>query len=140
MTDFWTSSISRVFALAFVAANVSAFAPAVLQQPKVTISSFRLPTTFFGDSARPDMRLSKTSMFAEKNPIKIIIAGAPASGKGTQCEIIKETFGLVHLSTGNMLRAAVAAATDVGRKAKGYMDSGKLVPDEVIIGVVSRII
>jgi len=77
-------------------------------------------------------------MFAEKNPIKIIIAGAPASGKGTQCEIIKEKFGLVHLSTGDMLRAAVAAATDVGRKAKGYMDSGKLVPDEVIIGVVSR--
>lgn len=69
--------------------------------------------------------------------LKIIIAGAPASGKGTQCAIIKEKFGVVHLSTGDMLRAAVAAETDVGKQAKDFMDSGKLVPDEVIIGVVS---
>mmetsp|Transcript_59309 Transcript_59309/g.171364 ORF Transcript_59309/g.171364 Transcript_59309/m.171364 type:complete len:262 (+) Transcript_59309:284-1069(+) len=66
----------------------------------------------------------------------IIIAGAPASGKGTQCEVIKEKFGVVHLSTGDMLRAAVAAGTEVGKMAKDFMDSGKLVPDEVIIGVV----
>merc|ERR1712127_950552 len=67
---------------------------------------------------------------------KLIIAGAPASGKGTQCETIKSKYGVVHLSTGDMLRAAVAAGTDVGKKAKEFMDSGKLVPDEVIIGVV----
>ena len=71
--------------------------------------------------------------------IKIIIAGAPASGKGTQCEMIKENFGVVHLSTGDMLCAAVAAKTAVGTSAKEYMDAGKLVPDEVIIGVVSYI-
>jgi hypothetical protein len=69
-------------------------------------------------------------------PVKLIIAGAPASGKGTQCEVIKEKYGVVHLSTGDMLRAAVAAGSDVGKQAKAYMDSGKLVPDEVIIGVV----
>jgi adenylate kinase len=68
--------------------------------------------------------------------VNIIIAGAPASGKGTQCETIKEEFGVVHLSTGDMLRAAVAAGTDVGVKAKEFMDSGKLVPDEVIIGII----
>jgi len=68
--------------------------------------------------------------------LKLIIAGAPASGKGTQCDFIKEKYGVVHLSTGDMLRAAVAAETEVGKNAKGYMDSGKLVPDEVIIGVV----
>jgi len=67
---------------------------------------------------------------------KIIIAGAPASGKGTQCEMIQKNFGVVHLSTGDMLRAAVAAKTPVGVSAKEYMDSGKLVPDDVIIGVV----
>jgi hypothetical protein len=67
----------------------------------------------------------------------LIIAGAPASGKGTQCELIKQRYGVVHLSTGDMLRAAVSAGTDVGKSAKEYMDSGKLVPDEVIIGVVS---
>jgi Adenylate kinase len=67
---------------------------------------------------------------------KIIIAGAPASGKGTQCEKIKEAFGVIHLSTGDMLRAAVRAGTEVGKEAKSYMDSGKLVPDSTIIGVV----
>ena len=73
---------------------------------------------------------------AIQDPLKIIIAGAPASGKGTQCEIIKDKYGLVHLSTGDMLRAAVADQTEVGKLAKEYMDSGKLVPDDVIIGVV----
>ena len=83
-----------------------------------------------------DASSSDTSGSSVKAP-KLIIAGAPASGKGTQCEIIKEKFGVVHLSTGDMLRAAVAAGTDVGKQAKDFMDAGKLVPDEVIIGVVS---
>lgn len=73
-----------------------------------------------------------------KKPLKLIIAGAPASGKGTQCEIIKKKYGVVHLSTGDMLRAAVAAGTEVGKQAKEFMDAGKLVPDEVIIGVVAN--
>jgi len=68
--------------------------------------------------------------------IGIIIAGAPASGKGTQCESIVRDYGVIHLSTGDMLRAAVAAGSPVGKSAKDYMDAGKLVPDEVIIGVV----
>jgi adenylate kinase len=70
------------------------------------------------------------------NPLNIIIAGAPAAGKGTQCEIIKGEYGVVHLSTGDILRAAVAQGTELGVRAKEYMDAGKLVPDEVIIDVV----
>jgi adenylate kinase len=69
-------------------------------------------------------------------PLRVIIAGAPASGKGTQCEVIKQQFGLVHLSTGDILRAAVKEGTDLGLQAKAFMDSGKLVPDELIIGVI----
>ncbi|KAL7430271.1 hypothetical protein ACHAXH_002834 [Discostella pseudostelligera] len=77
-----------------------------------------------------------TTTTATKSPPKIIIAGAPASGKGTQCAIIQSKYGVIHLSTGDMLRAAVAAKTEVGVLAQEYMDAGKLVPDEVIIGVV----
>ena len=86
--------------------------------------------------------------YADDSPIevrtgtapKLIIAGAPASGKGTQCELIKEKYGVVHLSTGDMLRAAVAAGTEVGKQAKDFMDAGKLVPDDVIIGVVRLLV
>lgn len=67
---------------------------------------------------------------------KFIISGAPASGKGTQCEFIKKEFNVVHLSTGDMLRAAAEAGTAIGMEAKGYMDRGALVPDDTIIGVV----
>ncbi|GMH51027.1 hypothetical protein TL16_g10037 [Triparma laevis f. inornata] len=70
--------------------------------------------------------------------LKLIIAGAPASGKGTQCEIIRERYGVVHLSTGDMLRAAVAAESDVGMKAKQCMEAGELVSDNIIIGVVKE--
>jgi len=76
------------------------------------------------------------TMSTTDSRLKVIIAGAPASGKGTQCEIIKKNFDVVHLSTGDMLRAAVSAQTEVGKLAKEYMDGGKLVPDDVIIGVV----
>lgn len=67
---------------------------------------------------------------------KIIIAGAPAAGKGTQCEIIKKELGVIHLSTGDMLRAAVKDGTELGVKAKEFMDAGQLVPDDLIINVV----
>lgn len=67
---------------------------------------------------------------------RAIIAGAPASGKGTQCEIIVASLGLVHLSTGDMLRAAVAKGSKVGKEAQKFMEAGELVPDSVIIGVV----
>ena len=71
-----------------------------------------------------------------RGPLKVIISGAPASGKGTQCEFIKEEFKLVHLSTGDMLRAAVEEGSSLGAEAKVFMDAGGLVPDELIIAIV----
>ncbi|PIA28951.1 hypothetical protein AQUCO_06400014v1 [Aquilegia coerulea] len=70
-------------------------------------------------------------------PLKVMISGAPASGKGTQCELIVKKFGLVHISTGDLLRAEVSSGTEIGNKAKEYMDSGSLVPDEIVTAMVT---
>ena len=70
--------------------------------------------------------------------MRLILLGAPGAGKGTQATFIKEKFNIPQISTGDMLRAAVKAGTPLGLKAKSFMDSGGLVPDEVIIGLVSE--
>jgi len=68
--------------------------------------------------------------------LNLILLGPPGAGKGTQAERLREEFELPHISTGDILRQAVADGTELGQTAKGYMDSGELVPDEVIIGVI----
>ncbi|MCB5186319.1 adenylate kinase [Methylobacillus gramineus] len=70
--------------------------------------------------------------------MRVILLGAPGAGKGTQATFIKEQFNIPQISTGDMLRAAVNAGTQLGLEAKRYMDSGGLVPDEVIIGLVKE--
>ncbi|KAL3353068.1 hypothetical protein AABB24_020848 [Solanum stoloniferum] len=74
---------------------------------------------------------------ARSEPLKVMISGAPASGKGTQCELIVQKFGLVHISTGDLLRAELSAGTDIGNKAKEYMNAGRLVPDEIVTAMVT---
>ncbi|MEA1832839.1 adenylate kinase [Methylobacterium durans] len=69
--------------------------------------------------------------------MRIILLGPPGAGKGTQSERIVERFGIPQLSTGDMLRAAVAAGTPVGLEAKAVMESGGLVPDAVVVGIVA---
>jgi adenylate kinase len=68
--------------------------------------------------------------------LNLILLGPPGAGKGTQAERITEDFDLPFISTGDMLREAVKTGTDLGKEAKGYMDRGELVPDDVIIGVI----
>ncbi|KAF0683366.1 Aste57867_24578 [Aphanomyces stellatus] len=69
-------------------------------------------------------------------PKKLVICGPPAGGKGTQCELLVEKYGVVHLSTGDMLRSAIQAGSEMGWKAKTFMDAGELVPDDVVIDVI----
>ena len=70
--------------------------------------------------------------------MKLILLGAPGAGKGTQAEILCKKLGIPSISTGNILRAAIKDGTPTGLKAKSYIDAGKLVPDEVIIGIVNE--
>jgi adenylate kinase len=68
--------------------------------------------------------------------LNLVLLGAPGSGKGTQAERIAPAFGVPHISTGDMLRAALKAGSDLGLAAKGFMDKGELVPDEVVVGII----
>jgi adenylate kinase len=70
--------------------------------------------------------------------LNIVLFGPPGSGKGTQSEKIIEKYGLVHISTGDILRDEVAAQTDLGKKAKEIMDKGELVSDKIVIGMIRK--
>jgi adenylate kinase len=69
---------------------------------------------------------------------RLLLLGAPGAGKGTQAKRLVEELGVPQVSTGDMLRAAVASGSPVGRQAKAHMDAGRLVPDEVVIGVTEQ--
>lgn len=69
--------------------------------------------------------------------MNLILLGAPGAGKGTQAELLVEKLAIPAISTGNMLREAIAQGTELGKKAKQYMDEGSLVPDELILGIVA---
>lgn len=70
--------------------------------------------------------------------VRLVILGRQGSGKGTQCARLAESYGPAHVSTGDMLRAAVAEGTELGRRAGALMDAGDLVPDDVMIGIVAE--
>ena len=85
---------------------------------------------------RSDERPSSPSSTAIVSELNLILLGPPGAGKGTQAERLTEDFKLPYIATGDMLRAEVKEGTELGRKAKEFMDRGDLVPDEVIIGMI----
>ena len=71
--------------------------------------------------------------------LNIVIFGAPGSGKGTQSERIVEKYGINHISTGDVLRAEIKNGTELGKTAKGYIDQGQLIPDELMIDILGSV-
>ena len=71
--------------------------------------------------------------------LNIVIFGAPGSGKGTQSERIVENYGINHISTGDVLRAEIKNGTELGKTAKGYIDQGQLIPDELMIDILASV-
>ncbi|XP_031384060.1 adenylate kinase 5, chloroplastic [Punica granatum] len=98
-----------------------------------SLQSLSLSHTALSSAKKPETKVKCSA----SEPLKVMISGAPASGKGTQCELIVKKFRLVHVSTGDLLRAEVAAGTDIGNKAKAFMNAGQLVPDEIVTAMVT---
>ncbi|WVZ02262.1 hypothetical protein V8G54_023068 [Vigna mungo] len=76
------------------------------------------------------------SLTVTNEALNVMISGAPASGKGTQCHLIADKYGLVHIAAGDLLRAEIATGSENGKRAKQYMEQGQLVPDEIVVMMV----
>jgi len=100
------------------------------------LASMRVQSTRPSGSNQTSSRIALQARGGAENAPIVVIAGPPAAGKGTQCERIKTKYGLVHISTGDILRENVKNGTELGVKAKEYMDAGALVPSELIVDLV----
>ncbi|KAK7312064.1 hypothetical protein VNO77_35610 [Canavalia gladiata] len=95
---------------------------------------------FCGDCFTPNALHSHSLIVKaeSKEALRVMISGAPASGKGTQCHLIANKYGLVHVAAGDLLRAEIATGSQNGMRAKEYMEKGQLVPDEIVVMMVKE--
>ncbi|KAJ8769864.1 hypothetical protein K2173_008946 [Erythroxylum novogranatense] len=101
-----------------------------------SFSSRSRQTRFLSLSASNYRTSPRVMAAAKPEPLKIMISGAPASGKGTQCELITKKYDLVHVAAGDLLRAEIASGSENGNRAKEHMETGQLVPNEIVVMMV----
>ncbi|GFQ04391.1 adenylate kinase 5 chloroplastic [Phtheirospermum japonicum] len=117
--------------------SISPPSPSLYSSSPFPLSSHSHHLYGHGDIKTKPARKVLQIVSAKREPLKVMISGAPASGKGTQCEMIVQKLGVVHISTGDILRAEISAGTEIGKKAKEYMNNGRLVPDEIVTAMVT---
>jgi len=109
------------------------------KRPVVFPSALSRVTAIYNTNQLGDLDTAKSNINSQerKAKLQLVISGAPAAGKGTQCEFIKSQFGLVHISTGELFRSAMRDNTKLGKEVRAYMEAGKLVPDNIVVEAVS---
>ncbi|KAL6515693.1 hypothetical protein OROHE_018727 [Orobanche hederae] len=112
----------------------STFSSAKLRFLSLHLSQNPPRTRFRKSKSAPSLLVVASGEKVE--PLRVMISGAPASGKGTQCELISKKYDLVHIAAGDLLRAEVASGTENGLRAKEYMEKGQLVPNEIVVMMV----
>ncbi|KAL6525262.1 hypothetical protein OROMI_030855 [Orobanche minor] len=112
----------------------STFSSAKLRFFSLHLSQNPPRTRFRKSKSAPSLLVVASGEKAE--PLRVMISGAPASGKGTQCELISKKYDLVHIAAGDLLRAEVDSGTENGLRAKEYMEKGQLVPNEIVVMMV----
>ncbi|KAJ9167198.1 hypothetical protein P3X46_021865 [Hevea brasiliensis] len=124
--------------------SVSAKTPKLFFSSKLSVASSNSCISLRSNQTLFTPRLGKSHgtalvvASAKPEPLKIMISGAPASGKGTQCELITKKYGLVHVAAGDLLRAEIASGSENGKRAKEYMEKGQLVPNEIVATIVKE--
>ncbi len=135
---FFLSLICTASTFRFTVGQYKLWTP-VEKRTVVFPSALSRVTSIFNANQVGDLDTAKSDINSHerKAKLQLVISGAPAAGKGTQCEFIKSQFGLVHISTGELFRSAMRDNTKLGKEVRAYMEAGKLVPDNIVVEAVS---
>lgn len=126
--------VSSSSAVASSLSGICKSSPAIYFNPILPLNHQQTQTRHRFSQTRADFKV--VSLGSEPEPLKLMISGAPASGKGTQCQLITKKYNLVHIAAGDLLRAEISVGSEKGKLAKEYMEKGQLVPNEIVVMMV----
>jgi len=116
--------------------NHDLFARSLKESPTSQPHHFCFPSFHTAPSTAVNQKNDRVEQSMQSKPLRFVFLGPPGSGKGTQADRLKKNHQVCHISTGDMLRAAAAEETDLGKVAQKYMQAGQLVPDELMVSMI----